>query len=84
MTLTEIQQQTKFIQTVNGDVAEVILPYTDYQELLAIKANVDATRPEGEECTPNAETRQAIYDAQHGRNLVVCEHADDLFDKLGI
>ena len=30
MTLTQIQQKTKFIQTRNGKVAEVILPYKVY------------------------------------------------------
>lgn len=84
MTLTEIQQQTKFIQTANGKVSEVILPYTVYQELLAMKGSVDAARTEGEEFAPNAETRQAIYDAEHGRNLVVCENEEELLNTLSI
>jgi len=40
--------------------------------------------PFPEENLPNEETRQAIYEAEQGINLVVCEDADDLFKKLGI
>lgn len=85
MTVTQIQQKTKFIQKPNGQIAEVILPYKVYQELLELKAHVDATlQSETEEHIPNAETRQAIYEAEQGKNLIVCENADDLFKKLGI
>ena len=33
---------------------------------------------------PNEETEQAIYEAERGIDLVVCENADDMFKKLGI
>lgn len=33
---------------------------------------------------PNAETLQAIAEAEKGIDLVICEGADDLFKKLGI
>ena len=33
---------------------------------------------------PNETTRQAFNDTDAGRNLVVCEDADDMFRKLGI
>ena len=81
MTITEIQRKTKFVRTPKGNIAEVILPYKVYQELLELKARLEANEQAD---APNAETRQAIYDAEHGANLVVCEHANDLFRKLGI
>ena len=85
MTITEIQRKTKFVRTPKGNIAEVILPYKVYQELLELKARLEANEQMDEQVdTPNAETRQAIYDAEHGANLVVCEHANDLFRKLGI
>ena len=33
---------------------------------------------------PNATTRKTFEDTDAGRNLVVCEDADDMFRKLGI
>jgi DNA-damage-inducible protein J len=33
---------------------------------------------------PNETTRQTFEDTDAGRDLVVCEDADDLFEKLGI
>ena len=33
---------------------------------------------------PNATTRKTFEDTDAGRNLVVCEDADDVFRKLGI
>ncbi len=36
------------------------------------------------EKTPNAETIKTIEEAQRGENLVVCQDATDLFDKLGM
>ena len=33
---------------------------------------------------PNETTRRALSDTDAGRNLVVCEDADDMFRKLGI
>lgn len=33
---------------------------------------------------PNKTTDQAIYEAERGMNLVVCENSDDMFRKLGI
>ncbi len=32
----------------------------------------------------NEITHQTFEDTDAGRNLVVCENADDMFDKLGI
>ena len=85
MTVAEIQQKTKFVQTPQGKVAEVILPYRVYQELLELKAGIDeALQAEEHDCTPNEETRRAIYEAEQGVDLVVCEHAEDLFKKLEI
>ena len=83
MTMTEIQKKTKFVRTSDGKVSEVILPYTIYQELLELKARVDEILQSKEkEDLPNAETRQAIYEAEQGINLVVCENADDLFKRI--
>ncbi len=33
---------------------------------------------------PNETTRRTLADTDSGRNLVVCEDADDMFKKLGI
>ena len=33
---------------------------------------------------PNETTRRTFADTDSGRNLVVCEDADDMFKKLGI
>jgi len=33
---------------------------------------------------PNKTTRRTLADTDSGRNLVVCEDADDMFKKLGI
>lgn len=33
---------------------------------------------------PNETTRRTLADTDSGRNLVVCENADDMFKKLGI
>jgi len=33
---------------------------------------------------PNEATRRTFADTDSGRNLVVCEDADDMFKKLGI
>ena len=33
---------------------------------------------------PNETTRRTLADTDSGRNLVVCEDADDMFQKLGI
>ena len=33
---------------------------------------------------PNETTRRTFTDTDSGRNLVVCEDADDMFKKLGI
>ena len=33
---------------------------------------------------PNETTRRTLSDTDSGRNLVVCEDADDMFKKLGI
>jgi len=33
---------------------------------------------------PNETTRRTLTDTDSGRNLVVCEDADDMFKKLGI
>ena len=33
---------------------------------------------------PNETTRRTFEDTDAGRNLVVCEDADDMFEKLGI
>ena len=33
---------------------------------------------------PNETTRRSLADTDSGRNLVVCENADDMFKKLGI
>ena len=33
---------------------------------------------------PNEATRRTLADTDSGRNLVVCEDADDMFKKLGI
>ena len=33
---------------------------------------------------PNATTRKTFEDTDAGRNLIVCENAEDMFDKLGI
>jgi DNA-damage-inducible protein J len=33
---------------------------------------------------PNADTRQTFDDTDAGRDLIVCENADDMFKKLGI
>jgi len=41
MTITEIQKKVKFIQTSNGKVSEVILPYKVYQELLELKTSLE-------------------------------------------
>lgn len=85
MTITEIQRKTKFVRTPKGKIAEVILPYNVYQELLELKARLDANeQADASADAPNAETRQAMYDAEHGVNLVVCDNASDLFRKLGI
>jgi DNA-damage-inducible protein J len=37
-----------------------------------------------EACIPNATTRQAMLDAEAGRNLTPYADADDLFRKLGV
>ena len=85
MTITEIQRKTKFVRTPKGNIAEVILPYKVYQELLELKARLEANEQMEEHAdVPNAETRQAIYDAGHGTNLMICENADNLFHQLGI
>ena len=33
---------------------------------------------------PNETTRRTLTDTDSGRNLIVCEDADDMFKKLGI
>ncbi len=33
---------------------------------------------------PNETTRRTLADTDSGRNLIVCEDADDMFKKLGI
>jgi len=33
---------------------------------------------------PNETTRRTLADIDSGRNLVLCEDADDMFEKLGI
>ncbi|HOD99592.1 MAG TPA: type II toxin-antitoxin system RelB/DinJ family antitoxin [Kiritimatiellia bacterium] len=34
--------------------------------------------------TPTSTTKQTLADSEAGRNLVVCENADDMFRQLGI
>jgi len=72
MTVTEIQQRTKFVRTPKGKVSEVILPYHVYQELLELKASLEIyQQPEVQESL-----QRAKQDVEAGR-VKTTQNADE-------